>query len=29
MYTIAEVIVISLLVMPMPSNALRGRIQGR
>lgn len=29
MYTIAEVIVISLLVMPMPSNALRGKIQGQ
>lgn len=29
LYTIAEVLVISLLVMPMPSNALRGKIQGQ
>lgn len=29
LYTIAEVIIISLLVMPMPSNALRGKIQGQ
>lgn len=28
LYTIAEVLIISLLVMPMPSNALRGKIQG-
>jgi hypothetical protein len=28
MYTIAEVVVILALVMPMPSNALRGKIQG-
>lgn len=29
LYTIAEVLIISLLVMPMPSNALRGKIQGQ